>query len=62
VVTHDSRVFDFADTIAHMDDGRIQNVDFGASRPGPSGVPEARWYAGSPMSPLNVTGVPGLGR
>ena len=62
VVTHDSRVFDFADTIAHMDDGRIQNVDFGASRPGPSGSPEARWYAGSPMSPLNVTEVPGLGR
>ncbi|HTS66659.1 MAG TPA: ABC transporter ATP-binding protein [Candidatus Acidoferrales bacterium] len=24
VVTHDSRVFDFADRIAHMDDGRIQ--------------------------------------
>jgi putative ABC transport system ATP-binding protein len=26
VVTHDSRVFDFADRIAHMDDGRIQEV------------------------------------
>jgi putative ABC transport system ATP-binding protein len=26
VVTHDSRVFDFADRIAHMDDGRIRSV------------------------------------
>jgi putative ABC transport system ATP-binding protein len=26
VVTHDSRVFSFADRIAHMDDGRIQSV------------------------------------
>jgi putative ABC transport system ATP-binding protein len=26
VVTHDNRVFDFADRIAHMDDGRIQEV------------------------------------
>jgi putative ABC transport system ATP-binding protein len=31
VVTHDSRVFDFADTIAHMDDGRIQTVESGAA-------------------------------
>jgi putative ABC transport system ATP-binding protein len=34
VVTHDSRVFEFADTIAHMDDGRIQNVASGAARAG----------------------------
>jgi putative ABC transport system ATP-binding protein len=27
VVTHDSRVFDFADRIAHMDDGRIVNTE-----------------------------------
>jgi putative ABC transport system ATP-binding protein len=27
VVTHDSRVFDFADRIAHMDDGRIVRTD-----------------------------------
>jgi putative ABC transport system ATP-binding protein len=27
VVTHDSRVFDFADRIAHMDDGRIQKTE-----------------------------------
>ena len=26
IVTHDSRIFDFADRIAHMDDGRIVNV------------------------------------
>ena len=31
VVTHDSRVFDFADTIAHMDDGKIQTVESGAA-------------------------------
>ncbi len=30
VVTHDSRVFDFADTIAHMEDGRITHVEPGA--------------------------------
>ena len=27
VVTHDSRVFEFADTIAHMEDGRITQVE-----------------------------------
>jgi putative ABC transport system ATP-binding protein len=27
VVTHDSRVFDFADAIAHMDDGRIVKIE-----------------------------------
>ena len=32
VVTHDSRVFEFADTIAHMDDGRIQEIEPGAAR------------------------------
>jgi putative ABC transport system ATP-binding protein len=30
VVTHDSRVLDFADTIAHMEDGRITQVEPGA--------------------------------
>jgi putative ABC transport system ATP-binding protein len=30
VVTHDSRVLDFADTIAHMEDGRITHVEAGA--------------------------------
>jgi putative ABC transport system ATP-binding protein len=32
VVTHDSRVFEFADTIAHMDDGRITEIEAGAAR------------------------------
>ena len=27
VVTHDSRVFDFADRIAYMDDGQIVKTD-----------------------------------
>src|SRR5207302_2613440 len=31
VVTHDSRVFDFADRIAHMDDGRIQSINVQSS-------------------------------
>ena len=39
VVTHDSRVFGFADRIAHMDDGRIQSVTQG--RPAAAKVLEA---------------------
>lgn len=35
VVTHDSRIFDFADTIAHMDDGRVERVT-------PHGAPARR--------------------
>jgi putative ABC transport system ATP-binding protein len=27
VVTHDPRIFDFADRLAHMDDGRIERVE-----------------------------------
>jgi len=27
IVTHDARIFDFADRIAHMDDGRIVNLE-----------------------------------
>src|SRR5712671_6885546 len=34
VVTHDSRVFQFADSIAHMDDGRIVETSGGDSRHG----------------------------
>jgi putative ABC transport system ATP-binding protein len=34
VVTHDSRVLDFADTIAHMEDGRITHVEPGAGMAG----------------------------
>jgi ABC-type lipoprotein export system ATPase subunit len=32
VVTHDSRVFEFADTIANMEDGRITGVEQGQGR------------------------------
>ena len=36
VVTHDARIFDFADRIAHMDDGRITRIEVPASaRPQP---------------------------
>ena len=31
VVTHDSRIVDFADTIAHMEDGRITGIERGAA-------------------------------
>ena len=27
IVTHDARIFDFADQIAHMDDGRIVSLE-----------------------------------
>jgi len=27
VVTHDSRIFEFADRIARMDDGQVQSVE-----------------------------------
>ncbi|MGE3771974.1 MAG: ABC transporter ATP-binding protein [Gammaproteobacteria bacterium] len=42
VVTHDSRIFDFGDTIAHMDDGRVARVV-------PHGAPARRGPA--PRSP-----------
>ena len=32
VVTHDTRIFDFADRIAQMDDGRIIEVVDGSDR------------------------------
>jgi putative ABC transport system ATP-binding protein len=32
VVTHDSRVFEFADSISHMEDGRIRSVEEGEGR------------------------------
>lgn len=35
VVTHDSRVFHYAHSIAHVDDGRIVDVTRGAAPPGP---------------------------
>ena len=27
IVTHDARIFGFADRIAHMDDGRIERIE-----------------------------------
>ena len=49
VVTHDNRVFHFADVIAHMDDGRIVGVD-PRRRSGP--VPET--VSPAPPSPLSA--------
>lgn len=46
VVTHDSRVFHFADAIAHMDDGRIVEID-----PRRQVVPEAGTGSVTPLSP-----------
>jgi ABC-type sulfate/molybdate transport systems ATPase subunit len=42
VVTHDSRIFEFAGTIAHMEDGLITHVEKGEiiGRPVPAGVPQ----------------------
>ena len=31
VVTHDSRIVDFANTIAHMEDGRITRIERGTA-------------------------------
>jgi putative ABC transport system ATP-binding protein len=33
IVTHDSRIFEFADRIARMDDGYITSVDSGGWKP-----------------------------
>lgn len=35
VVTHDARIFEFADRIAHMDDGRIVEVSSGTTQEAP---------------------------
>jgi putative ABC transport system ATP-binding protein len=42
VVTHDSRVFEFADRIAHMDDGRIVRTEVPAAA---AAAPEPRFSA-----------------
>jgi putative ABC transport system ATP-binding protein len=41
IVTHDARIFDFADRIAHMDDGRIVNLEENRK----NGVPTNRLVA-----------------
>jgi putative ABC transport system ATP-binding protein len=33
VVTHDARIFDFADRIARMDDGKVIEIVDGKDRP-----------------------------
>ena len=35
IVTHDSRIFEFADTIARMDDGHIESLERRNLRAGP---------------------------
>lgn len=40
VVTHDSRIFSFADRIAYMEDGQIVRVESGASRNRPVNHPQ----------------------
>jgi putative ABC transport system ATP-binding protein len=32
IVTHDARIFEFADRIAHMDDGQVERIEPGLSR------------------------------
>jgi len=39
VVTHDSRVYEFADRIAHMEDGQITHIE----RYGGAALSEAAW-------------------
>jgi len=39
VVTHDNRVFHFAETIAHMDDGQIVKTESGTPVSAPAPVP-----------------------
>ncbi len=39
VVTHDIRVFEFADLIAYMNDGRIERLETPAAAPVPAGAP-----------------------
>jgi putative ABC transport system ATP-binding protein len=32
IVTHDSRIFDYADRILHMEDGRLKSIDVGSGK------------------------------
>jgi putative ABC transport system ATP-binding protein len=54
VVTHDSRVFDFADRIAHMDDGRITNVETSFSLSNYAGANVATSFSLSNHAGTNV--------
>jgi putative ABC transport system ATP-binding protein len=42
VVTHDSRVYSFADRIANMEDGRIESVEAGPASPASADAPSLR--------------------
>jgi len=42
VVTHDSRVYSFADRIANMEDGRIESVEAGPAEPASADAPSLR--------------------
>lgn len=60
IVTHDSRIFDFADQIAHMDDGRIVSLEESRKNgPFTSGLApvSATWSLAEPDAPsLPATG------
>src|SRR5262249_2413416 len=60
IVTHDARIFDFADQIAHMDDGRITSLEEnrmnGASTNGLAPVSRALSLAELDMRPSPTTG------
>jgi putative ABC transport system ATP-binding protein len=32
IVTHDSRIFDYADRILHMEDGQLKGIDAGGAK------------------------------
>ncbi|HEX2714898.1 MAG TPA: ABC transporter ATP-binding protein [Candidatus Acidoferrales bacterium] len=52
IVTHDARIFDFADRIAHMDDGRIVNLEENRK----NGVPTNRLIPAPVTLPPAVSG------
>jgi putative ABC transport system ATP-binding protein len=51
VVTHDARIFEFADRIAEMDDGRVLRVTARGVSGGPSGSPPAPGPRGEERTP-----------
>src|SRR5262249_57145477 len=53
VVTHDSRIFDFASAIAHMNDGQIVRTETRAGQHvNGSGVPASGSFPVQPAAPL----------
>lgn len=51
VVTHDSRVFEFGDRIAHMDDGRIAKVEINTKEASPGAHRSSRLMGAALCSP-----------